>query len=177
MTSLRLIYMNCKMKTVFFSLFLMLGVAVSAQDETDQKARRERMESMRVGFLTKHLELGREEAQVFWPVYNEYQASMNGLRMERRKTFMEARNNMDEMSDAEVEKLVDREIAFRQKELDIRKKYHSEFKEVLAIKKLGKLYKLETEFKMEILKQAREKRKMHGGGEGDHQRAKMPGRF
>ena len=132
---------------------------------------------MRVAFLTKHLELNREEAQVFWPVYNEYKAGLDGLRIERRTLLKEARLNMDEMSDAEMEKLVDGEIEFRQKELDIRKKYHSEFKKVLVIKKLGKLYKLETEFKMEILKQAREKRKMHGGGEGEHQRAKMPGRF
>jgi hypothetical protein len=59
--------------------------------------------------------------------------------------------NFDEMSDAEIEKAVDGEIAFRQAELDIQKKYHPQFKKVLPIRKVGRLYRAEEEFKRELL--------------------------
>ena len=35
--------------------------------------KKEKMEAMRVGFITQKLDLTSEEAQKFWPVYNEFQ--------------------------------------------------------------------------------------------------------
>jgi hypothetical protein len=71
---------------------------------------------------------------------------------------MNAREDMDSMSDAEIEKTVDSEIAFRQAELDIIKKYHPQFKKVLPIRKVGRLYRAEEEFKRELLRKLQDKK-------------------
>lgn len=106
---------------------------------------------MKIAFLTKKLDLTPEEAQQFWPVYNQYTDKLQELRKKRRLDNKENRHNIDEMSDKDVEQAVDNEIVFRQKELDIQKEYHSKFKAVLPIKKVAKLYQAEEQFKRVLL--------------------------
>ncbi|MFM9028225.1 MAG: hypothetical protein ACKOQ6_09530, partial [Bacteroidota bacterium] len=132
------------MKTRLLNLIigsLLLGVTlVSAQPDgppRGQDNRKERIEAMKVGFLTDKLQLTPDEAKVFWPIYDQYQAELEKLRKDRRANLKNAKENLDEMTDAEVEKTVDSEIAFRQAELDLIKKYHPQFKKVLPIRKVG----------------------------------------
>ena len=129
--------------------------------------KREEIEAMKVGFLTRKLDLTPDEAKTFWPVYNQYQDELGKLRDNRRNEHMSVKNELDSLSEKEIEKIVDGEIAFRQSELDIMKKFNSRFKSVLPMKKVAKLYRAEEDFKRELLHQLREKRE--GGG---HQRDK-----
>ena len=112
---------------------------------------RERLESLKVGFLTERLNLSAEEAKVFWPVYNKYQDELEQLRKSRRENLMNAKLNFDEMSDSEVEKTIDNELMYRQGELDVLKKYNPQFKKVLPVKKVAKLYKAEEDFKRKLI--------------------------
>src|SRR6185436_2731584 len=116
---------------------------------------KERVESMKIGFMTQKLRLTPEEAKSFWPLYNKYEDELDQLRKSRHNNLENARKNFDEMPDKDVEKAVDAELAFRQNELDIQKKYHSEFKKVLSIKKVARLYKAEEEFKRHLLERMR----------------------
>ena len=113
---------------------------------------------MKVGFLTERLNLTAEEAKAFWPVYNKYEDDLEALRKSRRENLMNAKRNFDEMGDRDIEKAVDNEIAFRQNELDLLKKYHPQFKQVLPIKKVAKLYRAEEDFKRKLLDMIQEKR-------------------
>lgn len=119
---------------------------------------RERVEAMKVGFLTQRLNLTPEEAKVFWPVYNKYQDELEVLRKSRRENLVNAKMNFDEMPEKDVEKAVDSELGFRQHELDLLKKYHGQFKQVLPIKKVAKLYRAEEDFKRELLDRIKENR-------------------
>jgi hypothetical protein len=49
--------------------------------------------------------------------------------------------------------MVDKQIIYRQRELDVRKKYHAEFKGVLPVKKVALLYRAEDEFKASVLRE------------------------
>jgi len=61
------------------------------------------------------------------------------------------------LSDKEVEQLVDNEITFRQKEIDLQKEYHIKFKGILPIKKVAKLYEAEEQFKRYLLNELKDK--------------------
>jgi hypothetical protein len=124
---------------------------------------RDRIDAMKVGFITDRLNLTPEEAQAFWPVYNQYSDELDQLRKSRRQNIINARDNFDSMSSAEMEKAVDNEIIFRQNELEIIKKFHPQFKKVLPIKKVAMLYRAEEEFKQHLLEMIKERR---GEGEG-----------
>ncbi len=147
-------------KCIFISVLLFVSTSVFTQP---QRPVREKVETMKVGFITERLNLTVEEAKTFWPVYNQYQDELETLRKPRRENLMNAKKNFDEMSDKDIEKAVDSEIAFRQSELDLLKKYHPQFKKVLPIKKVAKLYRAEEDFKGKIVDMIHEKRENKRG--------------
>ena len=136
------------MKKIFLLTFLFFTTTIIAQERRPAK---ERVDAMKIGFLTERLNLTSEEAKIFWPVYNMYSDELEKLRKSRRENVINAKENLDELSDAELEKNVDNEIIFRQNELEILKKYHPQFKKILPIKKVAKLYKSEDDFKRRLL--------------------------
>ncbi len=119
--------------------------------------RKEKIETMKIGYITKELDLTSEEAQKFWPVYNEYTNKEHELRKSRKAKIKETGKSLDEMSDKEVEAIVDDEIVFRQRELDLQKEYHKQFKSVLPARKVARLYRAEEKFKRELVKKIQEK--------------------
>lgn len=123
-----------------------------------QIEKRENIEAQKVAFLTKKLDLSPEEAQKFWPVYNQYDNKLQELRKKRREDMKNAKENFESMTDKEIEQLVDNEIVFRQKELDIQKEYHAKFKSVLPIKKIAQLYRADEEFKRFLLKELKDRK-------------------
>ena len=124
-----------------------------------------KIKAWKVAFFTEQLDLSPEEAQKFWPVYNEYDNKLEEIRKKRRQERKIAKENLDEMDDKEIEALVDSEMAFRQKELDLQKEYHSKFKSVLTPRKVAKLYAAEEQFKVILVKRMQEL-KGHKGPKG-----------
>ena len=110
--------------------------------------KREKIEVQKIAFITKQLDLTPEEAQKFWPVYNQF----SDARKQLHEQHKENRKDIDNLSDSEIEKLIDNHIILDQKVLDLKKKYHTEFKKVLSNKKVAKLYHAEHMFKKDLLK-------------------------
>lgn len=142
-----------------FTLFFVLGsLILFAQKGPNGEARKDKVATLKIAFFTNALDLTADEAQAFWPVYNQYQKELETLRKERREIMMKAKMGIDDFSDKEIESLVDGHIIFKQRDLDIRKKYHAEFKSVLTIKKVARLYKAEEEFKRMLVKRLKDNR-------------------
>lgn len=138
------------MNTIKFTLlgFLLLAnFGLMAQERTNEEVRNDR-EARRVAIITEKLELTPEESKAFWPVYNELKKEHKALRKNFRKS-KEAGKKMDELTDEEVEKILLESFDFKQKELDLKKKYHLKFKEILPAKKIAKLYHLEHKMQKE----------------------------
>lgn len=146
-------------------VLMLLGIGmmatVSAQEpEKKGESHKEKMEAAKIGFITKELQLTPEEAQKFWPVYNQREAELDEVKKAMRKIHHDKK--IEEMSDAEVDKSMEDLMLLRQRELDIEKKYHTEFKKVLPVKKVAQLYHAEMKFRHEVMKEWKER---HGHGE------------
>ena len=134
------------MKNMTLAL-LILGTSLgSIAQEKGKEVKRENKKAEKIAFISTKLELTAAEAEKFWPVYNASEAEFKLLKKEH-KAAMGEKKKISEMSDNEVEKLLDTGLEIQQKELDIRKKYLVKFKEVLPIKKVAKLTRLEHEFR------------------------------
>jgi hypothetical protein len=149
------------MKYAIILMLLIPVLSVTAQD-----SRKEKIEALRVGFITKELNLTAEEAQKFWPVFNQYQDELEKLRKARRSEMMDARENFDTMSDADVSKAIDNEMSFQQQELDLRKRYVAEFKKVLPVKKVARLLRAEQQFKLKLLQEYKDRQGGQPDGDG-----------
>lgn len=121
-----------------------------------QQEKNDNIESMKIAFLTTKLDLTPEEAQKFWPVYNQYNEKLQELRKKRRQEEREAKKNFEDLTDKEVEQAIDNDLAFRQKELDLQKEYNVKFKAVLPIKKVSRLYHAEEQFKKVLIDKLRD---------------------
>ncbi len=142
--------MKLKFLAIIFGLF---AISLSAQDgpsDKGQKERAKRMEAQKIAFLTNKLELSPEEASKFWPVFNEYSAKQKALRGDREKR--PSREDWENMSDADADKLLNQMLQKRENELNLQKSYISKFKAVLPTKKVVKLFHLEKKFKEEMLR-------------------------
>lgn len=126
--------------------------------------RKEKVESMRIAFITQKLDLTPDEAQKFWPVYNEFNKKRDDLQMKRKQEFKNNKGGLDSLSDKQIETIVDGEMAFKQKMLDLEKEYHSKLKSVLPIKKVAMLYRAEEQFTHKLLQEISGKGKQGHGG-------------
>lgn len=129
------------MKKYLLIIVMMLSVAgVSvAQDDGGGKPNGGRLEALKIAYLTKKLNLSTEEAQKFWPIYNQYMDEI-------RKTRMDARQNKAA------------ELNTEEKLLDIRKKYNGEFNKALSSEKVNQFFKAEKEFGTVLQKELMERR-------------------
>jgi Spy/CpxP family protein refolding chaperone len=141
-------------------LFFVLSLSMLAQPNGPnprQQEKKENIEAMKIAFITQKLELTPEEAQKFWPVYNQYTDKLKELRKKRRQEERDGKQKMDALTDKELEQMIDNDLATRQKELDLQKEYNTKFKAILPIKKVVKLYAAEEQFKMVLLDKLKNK--------------------
>lgn len=136
-------------------LFLLLSWGSSSAQPLPQE-QKDNIDAQRIGFITKQLDLTTQEAQIFWPVYNKYRSELESLRKSRATELMTAKINFDNYTDEEVSKLLDNELNYRQKEIELNRKYNEEFKKVIPVKKVAKLYRAEQLFKINLIKDYRQ---------------------
>ncbi len=122
-----------------------------------QGNRKEEIEKFRKEFFTRQLSLNAEEAKKFWPIYDEMQIEFQKIQKDKRTRMRAFREDFESMTDAELEKAINDEMIFRQKELDLDKKYHEKYKAVLNVRKLALYYRAQEGFKRELIRKLQEK--------------------
>ena len=141
------------MKKILFTLILLCTLSTWAQESKSDK-----VEALKIAFLTNKLELTSKEAQAFWPLYNEYNTKMDKLRKSKKSDFDELKNKGENLSEKELEIFMNEIFATRQKELDLQKEYFEKYSKVLPMKKVALLYQAENQFKRELLRKIKEKK-------------------
>lgn len=151
------------MKKFFaFSLCLFAAVALFAQpqgpkpDENQRKRDFERIQAEKIAFITSELDLSPEEAQVFWPVYNQCWKES----LESHKKMMDAFDAFrgkkgEELSDKELEAKLDAYIAASKAHNQVMSDWYPKFREVLPVRKVAKLYQAEEAFQMRMIENLR----------------------
>lgn len=134
------------MKKILITLCIVFafGLKLNAQPH-------EKVETLKVGFITQKLNLTTEEAKVFWPVYNKYSDELKKLRQVTKEKLNDEFDELSKMSDADADKMLNEMTNFRMSEAELIKKYAAEFKKVLPVKKVVLLFKAENDFKRELL--------------------------
>ncbi len=115
------------------------------------------IEAYKIDYLTEKLELSSDDAKIFWPIYNSWQKEQSDLRKERMQKMISFRkiNEIEQLSDSEVQALIVNDFNIKQRELNLEKKYYNKLKSNLPIKIVGKFYRAKEAFKKEILSKYR----------------------
>lgn len=141
------------------SLIIILGFTATAQHGRGEGRGRmhKEIQAQKVSYITQELELTPEEAQLFWPVYNELESKKEALRKEGRVLFRKIRHGLDSIPESELVKISDDMIEYRIKDAQLNKEYHEKFKKILPIKKVLSLYHTEKKFQSMLLRKIKEK--------------------
>ncbi|WP_162055562.1 hypothetical protein [Pontibacter pamirensis] len=134
---------------ILICAFTFSGTAALSQDRHTHSERKENVEAAKIAFLTDKMGLTPEQSQKFWPLYNEHEAKRRALVKGYRINF---RQNIDELTDAQVEARVSKIFDLKEKELALDKEYASIYQNVISVKQLVKLYRGEREFTKLLLK-------------------------
>ena len=116
----------------------------------------ERFKTERVAFLTEKLDFTVEEAQSFWPIYNEYQDKRGELLSSKR--MENHQRGLQDMTSKELEAMVDQKVEQEVKLAELKLKFHKDVKKVIPIEKVVRLYRAENEFMNYMLKKIGDQR-------------------
>lgn len=133
----------------YFYIFILLWFAFNCESQTNSK--RDKIEELRVSFITQKVNLTSQESQQFWPLYNEFNDKLDNLKKTYRLNYIK-NFNADVISDKEAEALLTAELILKQKELDLNKEYYEKYKKILPIKKIALIKMAENDFKKELIK-------------------------
>jgi ADP-dependent phosphofructokinase/glucokinase len=139
-----------------FALFAYIGMSYA---QPGSERREERIKAFRVAVFTEKLNLSAEEAQTFWPVYNEF--------IDRRDALMEQfkpAKRLEDMSDAELEAQIARHFERQQKELDLEREMVAKLRKTLPLRKVARVPNAEREFREALFKKMQERRAERQGG-------------
>lgn len=125
------------MKRFLLITFMLLAMMPSFA----QNGKGQRVESLKIAYISGELNLDPATAEKFWPIYHQYEDELQAIIRERK------RNNQDGRS---VEEQLDQE----QKVLDLKRKYSALFSKVLSPDQLTRLYKAEKEFRQMLLRRS-----------------------
>ncbi len=133
------------------SLLLVLFISLSLFAQTEEeKSKQEKIEAFKRTFITMQLDLTVEEAEKFWPLYNEVNNQIRSIREDHRAKYGE-NFDPDALSDEELQQSIDDYFEMEQARLDLWKEYTQKFTEVLPLNKVVKLSMVEAEFKRQIM--------------------------
>ena len=148
-----------------FLVVLLAIVAFPGISQEFPRSSQERFNAQRIAFFTERLQLTPEEAEKFWPLYNEYQDEKSKIIEKRRELTRNLLDNQGTLSDDKVEELGDEYVATVLEEAELLMTYHARFKEVLPPRKVPRVYHTETQFKNFLLRQIQQmqQRRLPGG--------------
>lgn len=112
--------------------FITFATLLTEAQVTGNERVGEKIKSLEIGYLTKQLQLTPDEAEKFWPVFNQY-------RKETREIMLD-------------NSLTDR-LEIDQKLLDIRKKYRKNFAAIIGNVRAQEVYDSEDRFKALVRKE------------------------
>ena len=148
-------------KYILITCFLFLSITGVAQKEI-RGANRDRVKADKIAYLTEKLDLTSKEAEKFWPVYNEISSKIDSLRNEIRKSTLrkiKAAGGLEMISDKASYDILswNREI---QKQLLLHEEQlEKQLQKILSYRKILQLHIAEKEFKKELFKKLKERRK------------------
>jgi hypothetical protein len=137
--------MKLKLNYIITLLILFSSFTLMAQRPSMEEIKA-KLRSDKVAYLTTRISLTPEEAEKFWPVYNEFDDKRIDIQMARFSLDRKIMRNNDSLSDEEIVKFLQESTNSKKEEEELNVKYYEKFLKILPPKKVFALYQVEKEF-------------------------------
>ncbi len=151
------------MKQIMIIAAFMLALAgnISADNKCGDNCKgnwKEKMESEKIAFLTTEISLTPEEAQTFWPVYNEIQKEKDKAMHKVFKTFKALNDALEAgKPEKEISVLLDNYLDALDEQRETDSKAAEKYRKALPVEKVAKLYAGEEKFRRQHIRRMKAK--------------------
>jgi hypothetical protein len=128
------------------------------RDDQERQERFERFRSMKIAYYSERIEFTSEEAEQFWPVYNEFDRQTAALNRQSKAQFRDFESKVDAITEEQVEEMIDQYVETQKKQAQLAEDFHAQFKKILPPKKIMTLYITEVQFREDMLRRLRDDR-------------------
>jgi len=140
--------------TIFTLVVLLISLTGMAQRQFDPQTI-ELIKTKKIAFLTEAIGLTSQEAQKFWPVYNELEKERYMLMDKKRDLEHRSESPKAGMSEADYRKLACEIAATHAKEGKLIEEYNLKLLNILPAEKVVKLYRAEGKFRASLMHEFR----------------------
>ena len=140
---------------IFYLTFFIFQTGFSQKERLS----REKVNAYKKLFLSDKLKLNPNIEIDFWKAYKSYQDSLYQLWDTNKNNFRKVANEVS-FSDTEYAQLINDYMDYEKKKVELRGQLISELREVLSPRKTYELFRLEEDFRREMMKKLRESRQM-----------------
>lgn len=143
--------MNIKILCFIIPLLFLYQLSLGQDREARQK-----IEAARIALITERLGLTPEQAERFWPIYNEY----NNQRRNLVQELQEARRNVDmkNLSEEQGQALMKLGLDIRERQVQLEKTYSQRLMQVISTQQMLSLRKAEDDFRRMIIQRLEERK-------------------
>ena len=131
------------------TVLLLVAPAAHAQGGARKGQRLAQLENAKIAFITTRITLTQDQAQKFWPLYNEFSGRRREL---NRNSRLLRRNVTDAMTDQQIRDNFNQSFTLRQQELSLEKEYFEKFQKVITLRQVSQLFLAERDFTKEVIK-------------------------
>ena len=146
---------NMKKLLIFYLTFFIFQTGFSQKERLS----REKVNAYKKLFLSDKLKLNPNIEIDFWKAYKSYEDSLYQLWDNNKNNFRKVADEMS-FSDSEYAQLINDYMDYEKKKVELRGQLISELKEVLSPRKTYELFRLEEDFRREMMKKLRESRQI-----------------
>ena len=145
------------MKTLHILITLLFVSAATMAQSKFKHEDFDEFKAQKISFMTEKMEFTPEEAQRFWPIFNEFDKKRFEIHKKRRELEEQVKTNYAKYSESEFKKLSYEIVDQTIKESDLLKEYHEKFLRVLPAKKVVMLGQIENEFRFKMIRDYRQR--------------------
>ncbi len=129
-----------RLNHIIMTICVVLMCCIGSYAQQDRE-RFKAIESEKVAYITKELRLTPTEAQKFFPIYNKYNEEMWELKKAKRGTTTPTPRGVQSFNGGQRDV-----IAFDAKEVDIKKKYRTQFTQVVGSARASQFFQVVEDF-------------------------------
>lgn len=126
------------------------------------QADNEKLTAYKIAFFTQRLNLTPAEAEKFWPLYNDFSARKNKLQADRSGLIRYVNQNESNMSQGDLSSTADKLAQTFVDEANMVVSFNNDLKKVLPPAKVIKLYQVENQYKILLLRELNQRRQGQG---------------
>ena len=145
------------MKKIILSISLI--IAFNMSNAQSQRINSEKIDAYKKIYLTEKLNLDQKNESKFWEVYNIYQENLKDNYRKRRLKYRTINLDSSNFTDEEYEQFINDFLDYEKKKIDLRAKLIVDLKEFMSLKKTSYLFRLEDDFRREMMDKLRANRK------------------